>query len=66
MRFSCSLCATLAATRSGGAQTSPIPAADYTVARGRNEDLGSNNGWGTLALEASGGRPVRFGTTTSM
>ena len=47
-------CASLAATHSAGAQTSPIPAADYTVAKSWR--IGGNNGWDTLALEASGGR----------
>jgi YVTN family beta-propeller protein len=36
------------------AQTSPIPAADYTVAKSWR--IGGNNGWDSLALEASGGR----------
>jgi YVTN family beta-propeller protein len=47
-------CASLAATHPVGAQTSPIPAADYTVAKSWR--IGGNNGWDTLALEASGGR----------
>ena len=37
-----------------GAQTSPIPAADYKVARIWR--MGGSDGWDTLALEASGAR----------
>jgi YVTN family beta-propeller protein len=36
------------------ADTSPIPAADYTVSKSWH--LGGNNGWDYLALEASAGR----------
>ncbi len=47
-------CASLVAARSRRAQTSPIPAADYKVAKSWR--IGGNNAWDTLALEASGGR----------
>ena len=47
-------CVPLAATRMAAAQTSPIPAAEYTVAKSWR--IGGTNGWDTLALEASGGR----------
>jgi YVTN family beta-propeller protein len=47
-------CATLAAANLAGAQTSPIPAVDYTLAKSWR--IGGNNGWDTLVLEASGGR----------
>jgi YVTN family beta-propeller protein len=47
----CALCLTAGGAR---ADSSPIPAADYTVAR--SWKLGGNNGWEYLALEASGAR----------
>jgi YVTN family beta-propeller protein len=47
-------CAWLAVARMAHAQTSPIPAADYTVAKSWR--VGGTSGWDTLALEASGGR----------
>jgi YVTN family beta-propeller protein len=47
-------CASLAAADMAGAQTSPIPAADYTLAKSWR--IGGINGWDTLALAASGGR----------
>ncbi|HEX3914382.1 MAG TPA: hypothetical protein VHW71_12805 [Steroidobacteraceae bacterium] len=46
-------CASLVAAEAG-TETSPIPAADYTVARSWR--IAGNNGWDTLALEPSGGR----------
>jgi len=45
-------CAALVAAALAGAQTSPIPAADYKVAKSWR--IGGSNGWDTLALEASG------------
>jgi YVTN family beta-propeller protein len=47
-------CALVLASAHAWADSSPIPAADYTVAR--SWQLGGNNGWDYLALEASGGR----------
>jgi YVTN family beta-propeller protein len=47
-------CLSLIAAAPARAQTSPIPAADYKVARGWR--IGGNNAWDTLALDASGGR----------
>ena len=47
-------CLPLFAAALAHAQTSPIPAADYKVARGWR--IGGNNAWDTLALDASGGR----------
>ena len=47
-------CAWLAIARMAAAQTSPIPAADYTVAKSWR--IGGTSGWDTLALEPSGGR----------
>lgn len=48
------VCLSAAAASSALAQTSPIPAADYTVAKSWR--IGGSNGWDTLALEPSGGR----------
>jgi DNA-binding beta-propeller fold protein YncE len=50
------LCALLpmAAGTAGAADTSPIPAADYTVSR--SFAVGGSGGWDYLALEASGAR----------
>src|SRR5580704_9959813 len=47
-------CASLMAGAPASAQTSPIPAADYKVAKSWR--IGGGNAWDTLALEASGGR----------
>ena len=47
-------CASLLSATLARAQTSPIPAADYKVAKSWR--IGGNNAWDTLALEASGGR----------
>jgi YVTN family beta-propeller protein len=47
-------CASLVAADPAASQTSPIPAADYTLAKSWR--IGGINGWDTLALEASGGR----------
>jgi YVTN family beta-propeller protein len=47
-------CALLLLTTQSQADSSPIPAADYAVARSWR--LGGNNGWDYLALEASGAR----------
>ncbi len=47
-------CTSLIGAVPASAQTSPIPAADYKVAKSWR--TGGNNGWDTLALEASGGR----------
>jgi DNA-binding beta-propeller fold protein YncE len=44
----------LAATATDAADTSPLPAANYTVSR--SWPLGGSGGWDTLALEASGAR----------
>jgi YVTN family beta-propeller protein len=49
-----SVCATLIAAAPARADTSPIPAADYTVAKSWR--LGGSNSWDYLALEASGAR----------
>jgi YVTN family beta-propeller protein len=49
----CLLCALLSMT-ARAADTSPIPAADYTVSR--SFPLGGSGGWDYLALEASGAR----------
>jgi YVTN family beta-propeller protein len=47
-------CMSLTAAGTAAAQTSPIPAADYTVAKSWR--IAGTNGWDTLALEASAGR----------
>ncbi len=47
-------CALPTAAGMAVAQTSPIPAADYKLARSWR--IGGNNGWDTLALDASGRR----------
>ena len=47
-------CASLIAAALARAQTSPIPPADYKVAKSWR--IGGTNAWDTLALEASGGR----------
>src|SRR5580704_11894899 len=47
-------CMSLAAAALANAQTSPIPPADYKVAKSWR--IGGTNAWDTLALEASDGR----------
>lgn len=47
-------CASLLAAALASAQTSPIPAADYKVAKSWR--IGGINGWDTMTLEASGDR----------
>ena len=47
-------CASLLAAPLARAQTSPIPAADYKVAKSWR--IGGSNAWDTLALDASGAR----------
>ena len=47
-------CPSLIVAALANAQTSPIPAADYKVAKSWR--IGGNNGWDTLALDASSGR----------
>jgi YVTN family beta-propeller protein len=47
-------CASLFGAALSSAQTSPIPAADYKVAKSWR--IGGNNGWDTLALDAGGSR----------
>jgi YVTN family beta-propeller protein len=52
--FMLAACAWLSAADIAHADTSPIPAADYKVARSWR--VGGNNGWDYLGLEESGGR----------
>jgi YVTN family beta-propeller protein len=52
--FMLAACALPMAAGIARADTSPIPAADYTVSKSWR--LGGNNGWDYLALEASAGR----------
>jgi YVTN family beta-propeller protein len=52
--FMLAACALAFAAGNARADTSPIPAADYTVARSWR--LGGNNGWDYLALDAAGSR----------
>ena len=47
-------CVSLMAAALARAQTSPIPAADYKVAKSWR--IGGSNAWDTLALDASGAR----------
>src|SRR5271154_3418224 len=56
LRFFIMLAACALATAAGMARadTSPIPAADYTVSK--SWGLGGNSGWDYLALDASSGR----------